>query len=80
LKIAAALNLDKKELLTAALKETGNFSNVSKQAMMIRLQDLGLVHNETQARMTWAESYAPLDPLLNISLPFLFYKIEHVNP
>ena len=36
--------------------EAGGFSNVSKQAMIIRLQDLGLVKNETQARLSWSES------------------------
>jgi hypothetical protein len=46
-------------VIAATLKEAGNFTNVSKQAMIIRLQDLGLVKNETHARMSWAESYAP---------------------
>jgi Zn-dependent peptidase ImmA (M78 family) len=40
------------------VKEAGGFSNVSKQAMIIRLQDLGLVQNETRARLSWAESYS----------------------
>ena len=40
------------------VKEAGGFSNVSKQAMIIRLQDLGLVRNETRARLSWAESYS----------------------
>jgi Zn-dependent peptidase ImmA (M78 family) len=40
------------------VKDAGHFTNVSKQAMMIRLQDLGLVKNETRARMSWADSYA----------------------
>lgn len=39
------------------VKEAGGFANVSKQAMIIRLQDLGLVKNETRARMSWRESY-----------------------
>jgi Zn-dependent peptidase ImmA (M78 family) len=42
--------------IAATLKEAGNFTNVSKQAMIIRLQDLGLVKNETHVRMSWAES------------------------
>jgi Zn-dependent peptidase ImmA (M78 family) len=33
--------------------EAGGFSNVSKQAMIIRLQDLGWVVNETQVPMDW---------------------------
>jgi len=43
--------------IAQAVKEAGGFSNVSKQAMIIRLQDLGLVKNETQARLSWRESY-----------------------
>ena len=38
----------------------GNFSNVSKQAMIIRLQELGLIVNKTGARMGWRR-YVPLD-------------------
>ena len=33
----------------------GHFSNVSKQAMIIRLQELGLIVNKTKARMEWRE-------------------------
>jgi Zn-dependent peptidase ImmA (M78 family) len=40
------------------VKKAGGFSNVSKQAMIIRLQDLGLIKNETRARMGWEEIYA----------------------
>lgn len=40
------------------VKQTGGFSNVSKQAMIIRLQDLGLVKNETHARLCWDQSFA----------------------
>ena len=43
--------------IAGAVKEAGGFSNVSKQAMIIRLQELGLVKNETQARLSWRESY-----------------------
>jgi Zn-dependent peptidase ImmA (M78 family) len=43
-------------LLAATVKAAGHFTNVSKQAMIIRLQDLGLVKNETHVRMSWAES------------------------
>jgi Zn-dependent peptidase ImmA (M78 family) len=43
--------------IARAVKEAGAFSNVSKQAMIIRLQDLGLVKNETRARLSWKESY-----------------------
>jgi Zn-dependent peptidase ImmA (M78 family) len=44
--------------IAGAVKEAGWFSNVSKQAMIIRLQDLGLVKNETRARLSWKESFA----------------------
>jgi Zn-dependent peptidase ImmA (M78 family) len=44
--------------IAGAIKDAGRFSNVSKQAMIIRLQDLGLVKNETRARLSWKESYA----------------------
>jgi Zn-dependent peptidase ImmA (M78 family) len=43
--------------IAAMVKEAGGFSNVSKQAMIIRLQDLGLVKNETQARLSWRALY-----------------------
>ena len=38
-------------------KVAGGFSNVSNQSMIIRLKELGLVKNETQARLSWAETY-----------------------
>ncbi|MBT8369729.1 MAG: ImmA/IrrE family metallo-endopeptidase [Deltaproteobacteria bacterium] len=41
-----------------AVREAGGFSNVSKQSMIIRLQDLGLVINETRTKLSWKESYA----------------------
>ena len=44
--------------IAGLVKEAGGFSNVSKQAMIIRLQDLGFVQNETRARLSWAESYS----------------------
>jgi Zn-dependent peptidase ImmA (M78 family) len=43
--------------IAGVVKEAGGFSNVSNQAMIIRLQDLGLVINETQAKLSWRESY-----------------------
>jgi Zn-dependent peptidase ImmA (M78 family) len=43
--------------IAGLIKEAGGFSNVSKQAMIIRLQDLGLVKNETRAKLSWSESY-----------------------
>ena len=43
-------------LIAARVKETGGFSNVSKQAMIIRLQELGLVKNETRTRLSWQGS------------------------
>ena len=39
------------------VRESGGFSNVSNQAMIIRLQDLGLVKNETRAKLSWRDSY-----------------------
>jgi Zn-dependent peptidase ImmA (M78 family) len=39
--------------IAAAMCEAGGFSNVSKQAMIIRLQDLGLMINRTNTRMDW---------------------------
>ena len=39
--------------IAAAMCEAGGFSNVSKQAMIIRLQDLGLLINRTTTRMDW---------------------------
>jgi len=44
--------------IAGLVKEAGGFSNVSKQAMMIRLQDLGLVRNETRVPLSWRESYS----------------------
>jgi Zn-dependent peptidase ImmA (M78 family) len=40
-------------LIALAVNKSGKFSNVSKQAMIIRLQELGLVVNKTTARMDW---------------------------
>jgi len=45
-------------LIATAVKAAGGFHNVSKQAMIIRLQDLGLVQNETRVRLTWKECFA----------------------
>ena len=35
------------------VRAAGRFDNVSKQAMIIRLQELGLVQNETHAPLAW---------------------------
>jgi Zn-dependent peptidase ImmA (M78 family) len=43
-------------LIASGLIENGGFSNVSKQAMIIRLQGLGLVRNETRTHLTWETS------------------------
>jgi Zn-dependent peptidase ImmA (M78 family) len=43
--------------IAGVVKESGGFSNVSKQALIIRLQDLGLVKNETRAKLSWKASY-----------------------
>ncbi|CAB1074379.1 hypothetical protein JY97_15785 [Alkalispirochaeta odontotermitis] len=42
--------------IAGAVRNAGGFSNVSRQAMIIRLQDLGLVKNETQARLSWKKA------------------------
>jgi len=39
-----------------AVRHTGGFGNVSKQAMIIRLQGLDLVRNATSRRMAWSSS------------------------
>ena len=39
--------------IAAVMCEAGGFSNVSKQAMIIRLQDLGLLINKTTTKMNW---------------------------
>jgi hypothetical protein len=39
--------------IAAAMCEAGGFSNVSKQAMIIRLQELGLLINLTDVKMDW---------------------------
>jgi Zn-dependent peptidase ImmA (M78 family) len=39
--------------IAAAVREAGRFTNVSKQALIIRLQELGLVINETALPMNW---------------------------
>ena len=39
--------------IAAAMCEIGGFSNVSKHAMIIRLQDLGLLINKTKKKMDW---------------------------
>jgi Zn-dependent peptidase ImmA (M78 family) len=40
------------------IRRAGNFLNVSKQAMIIRLQELGWVRNETRSRMAWRSRVA----------------------
>jgi Zn-dependent peptidase ImmA (M78 family) len=40
------------------IRRAGNFSNVSKQAMILRLQDLGLVRNETCTPLVWRKMVA----------------------
>lgn len=39
--------------IVRVVQQTGGFSNVSKQALIIRLQELGLVINETAAEIGW---------------------------
>ena len=45
-------------MIAEKVKAAGGFSNVSKQAMIIRLQKLGLVKNKTPVSLTWKESFA----------------------
>ena len=45
-------------LIALTVIETGRFTNVSKQAMIIRLQDLGLVVNKTHAKIEWRRYYS----------------------
>ena len=45
--------LEQWPFIAAAMCETGGFPNVSKHAMIIRLQDLGLLVNKTKKRMDW---------------------------
>jgi Zn-dependent peptidase ImmA (M78 family) len=47
------------QCIADSVREAGGFSNVSKQAMIIRLQDLGLVVNETNVRMDWKYTRLP---------------------
>jgi hypothetical protein len=42
-------------LIADIVKSAGNFSNVSKQSMIIRLQELDLVRNLTGSSMNWSE-------------------------
>jgi len=44
-------------LIASTVREAGGFSNVSKHAMIIRLQDLGLLINRSGARMGWAKVF-----------------------
>ncbi len=44
--------------IAAAMCEAGGFSNVSKQAMIIRLQELGLLINLTDVKMNWNVLFA----------------------
>lgn len=41
-------------LIADIVRNAGNFSNVSKQSMIIRLQELGLVRNLTGSSMDWS--------------------------
>lgn len=45
--------LEQWPFIAAAMCEAGGFSNVSMQAMVIRLQDLGLVVNRTGLKIEW---------------------------
>ena len=45
--------LEQWPFIAAAMCEAGGFPNVSKHAMIIRLQDLGLLVNKTKKKMDW---------------------------
>jgi Zn-dependent peptidase ImmA (M78 family) len=45
--------------IAGTVREAGGFSNVSQQAMIIRLQDLGWVVNETNVCMDWDYTRLP---------------------
>jgi len=42
--------------IAETVREAGGFSNVSKEAMIIRLRDLGLVVNKTDAPLGWRKT------------------------
>jgi hypothetical protein len=44
-------------LIADTIRNAGNFFNVSKQAMIIRLQDLGLIKNMTGAWIGWSMDF-----------------------
>jgi len=44
-------------LIASTIRKVGGFLNVSKQAMMYRLLDLGLVVNETNAPIGWKKTH-----------------------
>jgi len=50
------ISADNWQFIAGAVIRAGGYSNVSKQAMIIRLQELGLILNLTKARMTWKRS------------------------
>jgi len=45
-------------LIALEVIRSGNFLNVSKQAMIVRLQELGLIVNKTTARMDWRRYFS----------------------
>ena len=47
-------------LVAEAVRQAGDFSNVSKQAMIIRLQNLGLIINHTGRIMKWHHHERPI--------------------
>lgn len=42
--------------IAESIREAGRFTNVSKQALIIRLQDLELVQNQAGVQMTWSKA------------------------
>jgi len=45
--------VDNWHLIAEIVMHAGNFTNVSKQAMIIRLQELGLIQNKTHVKIGW---------------------------
>jgi hypothetical protein len=46
-------HVDQWPFISAAICELGGFSNISKPAMIIRLQDLGLLVNKANIQLDW---------------------------
>ena len=54
--------IDNWHVIADTVKSAGNFTNVSKQSMIIRLQELGLVKNLTGRAMDWSSLRSAPNP------------------